>query len=120
MLKVTEIAFSCYPVMDMVRARKFYEGVLGLKPAMVVGETGGMQWTEYDIGPGTLAIGAGVPGWNPRSDGCSVGLEMEDFDAAIAAHALAVGGVLVTANLDHLARVPGLRVQDWCRAAPSP
>jgi predicted enzyme related to lactoylglutathione lyase len=84
MLKVTEIAFSCYPVTDMARARKFYEGVLGLKPTMVVGEAGGMQWTEYDIGPGTLAIGAGPPDWKPRSDGCSVGLEMEDFDAAIA------------------------------------
>lgn len=84
MLKVTEIAFSCYPVTDMARARRFYEGVLGLKPTMVVGETGGMQWTEYDIGPGTLALGAGAPDWKPRSDGCSVGLEMEDFDAAIA------------------------------------
>jgi predicted enzyme related to lactoylglutathione lyase len=84
MLKVTEIAFSCYPVIDMARARKFYEGVLGLKPTMIVGEAGGMQWTEYDIGPGTLSLGAGAPDWKPRSDGCSVGLEMEDFDAAIA------------------------------------
>ena len=84
MLKVTEIAFSCYPVTDMARARKFYEGVLGLKPTMLVGEAGGMQWTEYDIGPGTLSLGAGAPDWTPRSDGCSVGLEMEDFDAAIA------------------------------------
>ena len=84
MLKVIEIAFSCYPVTDMARARKFYEGVLGLKPTMVVGEAGGMQWTEYDIGPGTLSLGAGAPDWTPRADGCSVGLEMEDFDAAIA------------------------------------
>ena len=53
MLKVTEIAFSCYPVTDMARARKFYEGVLGLKPTYVVGEPGGMQWTEYDIANGT-------------------------------------------------------------------
>ena len=84
MLKVTEIAFSCYPVTDMARARKFYEGVLGLKPTMIVGESGRMQWTEYDIGPGTLSLGAGAPDWQPRSDGCSVGLEMEDFDSAIA------------------------------------
>jgi predicted enzyme related to lactoylglutathione lyase len=84
MLKVTEIAFTCYPVTDMARARKFYEEILHLKPTMVVGEAGGMQWTEYDIGPGTLALGAGAPDWNPRSDGCSVGLEMEDFDSAIA------------------------------------
>src|SRR6185295_18918643 len=83
MIKVTEIAFTCYPVTDMARAREFYEGVLGLKPTMVVGEAGGMQWTEYDIGAGTLSIGAGAPDWHPRPDGCSVGLEMEDFDAAI-------------------------------------
>ena len=84
MLKITEISFTCYPVKDMARARKFYEGVLGLKPTMAIGEAGGMQWTEYDIGGGTLALGAGAPDWNPRADGCSVGLEVEDFDAAIA------------------------------------
>ncbi len=84
MLKVTEIAFSCYPVTDMARARPFYEGVLGLKPSMIHGEPGGMQWTEYDIAHGTLSLGAGAPDWTPRADGCSVGLEVEDFDAAIA------------------------------------
>lgn len=84
MLKVTEIAFSCYPVTDMARARKFYEGVLGLTATMAHGEAGGMQWTEYDIASGTLSLGAGAPGWKPTADGCSVGLEVEDFDAAIA------------------------------------
>jgi predicted enzyme related to lactoylglutathione lyase len=84
MLKVTEIAFSCYPVRDMARARAFYEGVLGLKPTYHAGEAGGMEWTEYDIANGTLSIGAGAPNWTPRADGCSVGLEVEDFDAAIA------------------------------------
>lgn len=84
MIQVSEIAFTCYPVKDMARARKFYEEVLGLKPTMVVGEPGGMQWTEYDIANGTLSIGAGAPDWVPRPDGCSVGLEMEDFDSAIA------------------------------------
>jgi predicted enzyme related to lactoylglutathione lyase len=84
MLKITEIAFSCYPVTDMARARKFYEDVLGLQASIVYGEAGGMQWTEYDIGSGTLTLGAGAPDWHPRADGCSVGLEVEDFDAAIA------------------------------------
>ena len=84
MLKVTEIAFICYPVTDMARARSFYEGVLGLKATCIVGEPGGMQWTEYDIANGTLSIGAGAPDWHPRADGCSVGFEVEDFDAAIA------------------------------------
>jgi tRNA(fMet)-specific endonuclease VapC len=41
------------------------------------------------------------------------GRRIEDFDAAIAAHALARGAILVTANLDDMARVPGLAVEDW-------
>ena len=84
MLTVIEIAFSCYPVKDMARARKFYEGALGLKPTMVFGEAGAMQWTEYDIAGGTLALGCGAPDWTPRADGCSVALEVENFDEAIA------------------------------------
>jgi tRNA(fMet)-specific endonuclease VapC len=43
------------------------------------------------------------------------GARIEDFDAAIAAHALASGATLVTANLSHMSRVPGLRVEDWER-----
>jgi predicted nucleic acid-binding protein len=41
------------------------------------------------------------------------GTRIEDFDAAIAAHALSLEAALVTANLDHMVRVPGLRVEDW-------
>jgi len=41
------------------------------------------------------------------------GERIEDFDAAVAAHALAMGCVLVTANLKHMTRVPGLEVEDW-------
>lgn len=41
------------------------------------------------------------------------GERIEDFDAAVAAHALAEGCVLVTANLKHMTRVPGLDVEDW-------
>ncbi len=41
------------------------------------------------------------------------GQRIEDFDAAIAAHALADGAILVTANLEHVVRVPGLVVEDW-------
>lgn len=43
------------------------------------------------------------------------GERIEDFDVAIAAHALAIGAVLVSANLSHLTRVPGLVVEDWAR-----
>lgn len=41
------------------------------------------------------------------------GKRIEDFDAAIAAHALARGAVLITANLDDMERVPDLTVEDW-------
>ena len=41
------------------------------------------------------------------------GQRIEDFDAAIAAHALARGAVLVTANVDDMIRVQGLIVEDW-------
>jgi tRNA(fMet)-specific endonuclease VapC len=43
------------------------------------------------------------------------GRRIEDFDAAIAAHALAHDSTLVTANLDQMTRVPGLRIEDWTR-----
>jgi predicted enzyme related to lactoylglutathione lyase len=83
-LKIKEIAFSCYPVTDMARARTFYESVLGLTPTMVHGEAGGMQWTEYELGNGTLSLGSGVPDWQPTAQGCSMTLEVEDFARAIA------------------------------------
>jgi tRNA(fMet)-specific endonuclease VapC len=38
---------------------------------------------------------------------------IEDFDAAIAAHALGIDATLVTADLDHITRVPGLKIEDW-------
>ena len=82
MLKVIELAFCCYAVTDMKRARAFYEGVLGLKPATVTDTPNG-KWVEYEFGPYALAIGA-APGWKPSPDGCSAALEVEDFDAAIA------------------------------------
>lgn len=41
------------------------------------------------------------------------GQRIEDFDAAIAAHALSLGAVLVTANTDHMVRIAGLAVEDW-------
>jgi tRNA(fMet)-specific endonuclease VapC len=41
------------------------------------------------------------------------GLQIEDFDAAIAAHALAHGATLVTSNAERMGRVPELLVEDW-------
>ncbi len=80
-MKINEIAFSCYPVTDVPRAKAFYEGVLGLTCSMDHEMEGG-HWVEYDIGPGTLSIGK-TPDWKPSSDGCSVGLEVDDFESSI-------------------------------------
>jgi predicted enzyme related to lactoylglutathione lyase len=83
-MKITEIAFSSYPVTDIARARAFYEGVLNLIVTvnMDMGEQG--HWIEYDIGAGTLGIGR-YEGWKPTGDGCTVGLEVENFDEAVGA-----------------------------------
>ena|ERR1041385_16930 len=42
-----------------------------------------------------------------------IGRRLEDFDIAIAAHALAYGAILVTANVEQMGRVPGLVIEDW-------
>jgi tRNA(fMet)-specific endonuclease VapC len=41
------------------------------------------------------------------------GERIEDFDAAVAAHALAGGCVLVTADSRHMLRVSGVAIEDW-------
>lgn len=43
------------------------------------------------------------------------GAASDDFDVAIAAHALVEGAVLATANVRHFERIPGLEVEDWLR-----
>jgi len=82
MLKVVEIAFCCYAVTDMARARRFYESVLGLKPTTIT-DLPDAKWVEYEFGPYALSI-VSMSGWNPSPDGWTVALEVEDFDAAIA------------------------------------
>jgi predicted enzyme related to lactoylglutathione lyase len=80
-MKIKEIGFVAIPVTDVARARKFYEGVLGLQKS---GEFMDGQWIEYGIGKDTLAI-ANVGGdWKPSDQGTGAALELEDFDGAIA------------------------------------
>lgn len=42
-----------------------------------------------------------------------IGVRRKSFDRLIAAHALALGYVLVTSNVEHFSDVPGLVVEDW-------
>ena len=80
-MKVKEIGFVAIPVTDVARARKFYEGVIGLKQS---GEFLNGRWVEYEIGNNTLAITNLDADWRPSDQGTSAALEVEDFDAAIA------------------------------------
>ena len=43
------------------------------------------------------------------------GRRIEDFDTATAAHAVAAGATLITADNAPIARVPDLTVEDWLR-----
>jgi predicted enzyme related to lactoylglutathione lyase len=79
-MKVTNIAFTGIPVTDMKRARSFYEGALGLKPA---GEYAEGSWVEYELGDGTIALGSVGDRWKPSPDGTSVAVEVDDFEGAI-------------------------------------
>src|SRR5204863_1692803 len=79
-VKIKNIASVGIPVTDIKRARKVYEGALGLKTSAEFGEG---IWIEYEISDGTLAIGSVGDQWKPSSDGTSVALEVDDFEAAI-------------------------------------
>ncbi len=52
-----------------------------------------------------------------RADLRARGTPIGDFDEMIAAHALAMGAVVVTDNTRHFKRVPGLALENWLRPA---
>jgi predicted enzyme related to lactoylglutathione lyase len=83
-MKITEIAFTGYPVTDMRRARAFYEGVLKLESSRDFGD-GEKKWIEYDLGTTTFAISnMSADDWKPSNNGPSIAFEVDDFDAAVA------------------------------------
>ncbi len=85
MIRVTEIAYTGYPVTDMPRARAFYEGVLKLAPA-ATWEKDGKYWIEYELGQAALAITNMSAEWKPSpAAGPAIALEVADFEAAVAA-----------------------------------
>ena len=84
-MKVVDIAFTGYSVTNMKRAKRFYEGVLGLQKSRGFGQFEGEdQWVEYDIGPACLAlISGGGQDWPPRPAGTAAALEVDDFDGFV-------------------------------------
>jgi predicted enzyme related to lactoylglutathione lyase len=77
---IKNIAFFVYPVRDVARSRKFYEGTLGLVPGMNYENV----WVEYDIDSGTIAISTMLEHENPGARGGMVAFEVDDFDATVA------------------------------------
>lgn len=78
---ISSIAYTGYPVEDLVRARRFYESTLGLTPAESLGD----KWQEYDIGCGTFSIvqvGDTTPERMKARQG-SIALEVDDLDAEV-------------------------------------
>jgi len=78
-IQVKELAFVFYPVTDVARARKFYEGLLGLKTGMQVEFGPGQWWIEYDIAGQALAISNAMPG----SPANSLALELVSLDSGL-------------------------------------
>ena len=78
-IQVKELAFVFYPVKDVPAARKFYEGLLGLKTGMQIEFAPGQWWIEYDVAGQAVALSNGIPG-KPQS---ALALEVADLDAAL-------------------------------------
>ena len=73
---IISMAFTVYPIVDMVRPRRFYERVLGLTQTCNYQD----EWVEYDIGPGTFAITTTEMGHLPGAKGAVVAFEVDDLD----------------------------------------
>ena len=80
-IQVKEFAFVFHPITDVARSKKFYEGLLGLKPGVQVEFTPGKWWIEYDVAGQALATSNAMPG----AKSSSLTLEVADLDAALAA-----------------------------------
>jgi predicted enzyme related to lactoylglutathione lyase len=81
-MKITEVAFTGYPVTDIARARSFYEDVLRLEQSRIFESPNG-SWIEYDLGDSVFAIGNVSKEWKPSGDGPAIAFEVDDFDAAL-------------------------------------
>lgn len=77
-----KVAFTMYPVIEMERARNFYEKTLKLKPGLTSPDGG---WVEYDLpGGGCFAITTLADGVKPSADsGGSVAFEVENLEDVI-------------------------------------
>lgn len=89
---IKQIAFTGYPVVDMKRARQFYESALGLKNPT---EIAGGKWLEYVIGEGCFALTSiAQERFKPCANGPGIAFEVDDVDAVFK-QVLAQGGKIL-------------------------
>lgn len=82
-MRAKKVAFTMLPVIEMKRARMFYEEKLGLK---MTGEFANGKWIEYDLPEGgCIAITDMVKELSPSSDaGASVAIEVDEIEKFVA------------------------------------
>ncbi|WP_413935570.1 VOC family protein [Nitrospira sp. BLG_1] len=79
---IKRIAFTMYPVTDMVRARRFYEETLGLRLSRR--EAHEFEWVEYDLDGVTFALTNLTEGGAPSAEaGGSIAFEVQDVDQMV-------------------------------------
>lgn len=71
---VKKIAYTLYPVVDMSRARKFYQEELGL---VASAEYADGQWVEYESG-GCFVLTSLAPVTPSRNSGGNIAFEVDD------------------------------------------
>jgi len=95
------IAETAYGIQRLPRSRR-REG-LQARFDLVRGELPRASWSD-EVSESFAVIKARLE---------RTGKRIEDFDVAVAAHAVASGAVLVTANIQHMVRISGVAIQDW-------
>jgi predicted enzyme related to lactoylglutathione lyase len=107
-IQVKQVAFIYHQVTDIVRAREFYEQLLGLKVGVEYEGAPGKWWIEYDVGGVAFAIKNFEP--SSSKGGAILALEVADIDAAVAAARSA--NVPITAELGEFPRCRSCAIKD--------
>ena len=102
---IKKVAFTMLPLVDVARARKFYEETLGLTIGLH-GNQGDKWYIEYDLPQGGC-IALSSFGNAPSNAGITLALEVEDLDALM--ERLKAAGVEFKSGV-----IPG----PHCRMAP--
>jgi tRNA(fMet)-specific endonuclease VapC len=95
------IAEISYGIVRLVGSKR--RSLLEERFAMIVDTLPRVDWTDAV----SAAFGEAKASLEKR------GLRIEDFDVAIAAHALSTDATLVSGNVKHMRNIDGLALEDW-------